>query len=106
MSLATPAAQPEVSVLVPASTPRLEVTVRFLHLTERVVGEFVPPLADWPDGAEPPFRLAQELRVGDQVFRPWQEAEERQIELAGVALGEILKRPLRQPFRFPGRMRG
>src|SRR5262249_2970917 len=77
--------------------------VRFLHLAERLVGEFVPALAEWPDGAEPPFRVVEQLRIGDQVFCPWQEAEERQLELAGVALGDLLKRPLRQPFRFPGR---
>src|SRR5581483_970119 len=77
----------------------VEATVRFLHLTERAVGEFVPPLAEWAGGAEPPLRLVEELRIGNQEFRPWQEAEERQVELTGVALGELLKRPLRQPFR-------
>jgi hydrogenase maturation protease len=82
---------------------RLEATVRFLHLTERLVGKFVPPLAEWPDGTEPVFQLVEELGMGDQVFRPWQEAEERQVELAGVALGAIRKQPLRQPFRFPER---
>jgi hypothetical protein len=81
----------------------VEATVRFLHLIERAVGEFVPPLAGWPGGAEPPFRLVDELRIDDQEFRPWQEAEERRVELTGVALRELLKRPLRQPFRFPGR---
>jgi hypothetical protein len=81
----------------------LEATVRFLHLTERVVGEFVPPLAEWPGDAEVPFRIVEELRIGDQVFRPWQEAEERQIELAGVTLAKILQQPLRQPFRFPSK---
>src|SRR5438270_4862863 len=30
-------------------------TVRFLHLTARQVGEFLPPLAAWPGQAEPPF---------------------------------------------------
>jgi hydrogenase maturation protease len=31
-----------------------EAVVRFLHLTARRVGEFVPPLTEWPGGAEPP----------------------------------------------------
>src|SRR5438477_2367330 len=34
----------------------LGVTVRFLHLTERVVGELNPPLQGWPDNREPPSR--------------------------------------------------
>jgi hypothetical protein len=80
----------------------LEATVRFLHLTERIVGQVNPPLAEWPDDKEPPFRRVEQLRVGDQVFRPWQEAEERQIEVGDVTLGALLNRPLRQPIRFPG----
>jgi hydrogenase maturation protease len=85
----------------PATT--LEVTARFLHLTERTVGELAAPPAEWSDGAEPPFRLVEELRVGDLVYRPWQEAEERQVELSAVPLGEILALSVRRLFRFPPR---
>ena len=46
----------------PATT--FEAVVRFLHLTARQVGEITPPLADWPAGAEPPFRPVESLRVG------------------------------------------
>src|SRR5215470_5526043 len=34
----------------------VEATVRFLHLTARQVGEFDPPLAQWPDPTGPPSR--------------------------------------------------
>jgi hypothetical protein len=81
----------------------LDVAVRFLHLTERVPGELFSPLAEWPDGAEPPFRAVETLRIGDQVFHAWQEAEERRIDLAGVTLSEILNRPRRETFALPGR---
>jgi hypothetical protein len=67
------------------------------------VGEFVPPLPEWLAGPEPPFRTVEELRIGDQSFHPWQEAQEREIELAGVALGELLTRPRSQTFTVPGR---
>src|SRR5205809_4600883 len=33
-----------------------EISVRFLHLTERLVGELASPLAQWPEGPEPAFR--------------------------------------------------
>jgi hydrogenase maturation protease len=81
----------------------LDVTVRFLHLTERVVGEIVPPLAEWPSGPEPPFRPVEALQVGDQAFHTWQEAQERRVELTEVALRELLKRPRLETFEFPGR---
>jgi hypothetical protein len=81
----------------------LEATVRFLHLTARLVGEFVPPLAAWPDGAEPPFRPVETLRVGDRLFHTWQEAEEREIALGGLELGQLLGRPQRRTFALPGR---
>src|SRR5262249_61502630 len=49
---------------------RLEATVRFLHLIARLVGEFIPALAEWSGGAERPYRLVEELQIGDTVFRP------------------------------------
>jgi len=81
----------------------LDVVVRFLHLTERVVGELLSPLAEWPDRTEPAFRPIESLRIGEQVFHPWQEAEERRVDLSGVVLGDILRQPLRRTFTVPGR---
>jgi hypothetical protein len=81
----------------------LEVTVRFLHLTDRTVGEFIPPLPAWPDGAAPPFRPVQPLQVGDRQFHPWQEAEEREVSLGGLPLDEVLDQSGRRDFQFPGR---
>src|SRR6185436_4631033 len=45
------------------SATAFDARVRFLHLTARQVGEFVPPLTDWPEGAEPPFHPVEALRV-------------------------------------------
>jgi hypothetical protein len=81
----------------------LTATVRFLHLTARIVGEFIPPLPAWPDGAEPPFHPVQTLWVGDRPFHTWQEAEEREVALADVGLGALLHRPYSRAFAFPGR---
>ena len=81
----------------------VEVTVRCLHLPERIVGQFTPPLWGWTDSPEPPFQPVETLRLGDQDFHSWQEAEERRIELTDVHLGDILKRQERhQIFTFPG----
>ncbi len=81
----------------------LETTVRFLHLTARQVGELTPALAGWPEGAEPAFRPVEMRRIGDRVFHTWQEAEERAIALGGMKLGDLLDRPRRKTFTFPGR---
>jgi hypothetical protein len=79
-----------------------EAAVRFLHVTARVAGEIDPPLADWPDGAAPPFRPVEALRVGDRLFHTWQEAEEREVALDPITLGELSARPYRCSFMFPG----
>jgi len=68
------------------------VRVRFLHLTERTVGETTSP---------PAFRLVDELWVGDRVFRPWQEAVERSVDAADLPLTDLIAAPARVPIHFP-----
>jgi hypothetical protein len=84
----------------PATT--VEAVVRFLHLTARVVGEVVPPLALWPGGEETPSRPVESLRVGDRLYQTWQEAEEREVSLGQMTLGDLSARPRVTPFAFPG----
>lgn len=76
--------------------------VRFLHVMARRVGEIVPPLAEWPDSGEPLFRPVESLRVGDRLFQEWQEAEEREVTLGEVTLGELSAQPRSRAFAFPG----
>jgi hydrogenase maturation protease len=78
-----------------------EAVARFLHLTARRVGEYDPPLAQWP-GDAPPFRPVEALRVGDRLYHAWQEAEEREVCLGEVTLGELSDQPRSVPFSFPG----
>jgi hydrogenase maturation protease len=80
----------------------VEATVRFLHLTNRVVGEVVPPLPDLPEGKEPSFRPVEVLQIGDRMLHTWQEAEERVVEVQPVTLGELAGRPVTRTFLFPG----
>jgi hypothetical protein len=60
------------------ATTRIEAVVRFLHLTERVE------------------------RVSNTFSEPWQEAEEREVALDEVMLGELSFRPRCVPFAFAG----
>ncbi len=81
---------------------RFEAIVRFLHLTARQVGELEPPLAEWPEVAEVPFRPVEKLQVGDRLFHTWQEAQEREVVLPETTLAELLAGTRQTPFRFPG----
>jgi hypothetical protein len=74
----------------------IEVVVRFLHLTQRQVGELVE------SESEPTFRPVESLRVGDRVFHTWQEAEEREVTIGEMKLG-ALKEAKRHDFTFSGR---
>jgi hypothetical protein len=83
-------------------TTVFEAATRFLHLMARLVGEIDPPLPEWPDGTKPPFRPVAALRIGEQLFHTWQEAEEREVVFGDVTLAELLAGPQRKPFAFPG----
>jgi hypothetical protein len=72
----------------------VEVIVRFLRLTARTVEEKVS------DGC---FRPVESLSVDGRLFHTWQEAEEREIPLVTVTLGELQTRSLDHPFTLPGR---
>ena len=58
---------------------RIGVKVRFLQVVGREVNRF-------DDGS---FLPVDELRVGGQLYRPWDEAAERSVALEGVTLGEL-----------------
>jgi hypothetical protein len=66
---------------------RLEVKVRFLHVVDRGVAESV-------EGA---LHHVEVLRVGEQVYRPWEEAVERVVIVGGsdgkrpVRLGDLIE---------------
>lgn len=83
------------------SNTAFESVVRFLHISDRIVGEVVPPLPGWPDDKEPPFRPVASLRIGDNPFHSWQEAEEREVDLGELTVGGLSTKSLRHPFSFP-----
>ncbi len=75
-------------------------SVRFLHLTNRIVGELTAP---WPAGAEPDFHPVEALRVGERIYHAWQEAEERAVVFAELPVAGLLHQPRTMPFTFPSR---
>jgi hydrogenase maturation protease len=82
-----------------AENTRLNIKVRFLHLTMRQIGELAKPLSEWPGEAEPRFNLVPSLEAGGNLYQEWQEAVERdvvlpELNLASAGDGEF-------DFNFP-----
>jgi len=74
-----------------ASETMLEVKVRFLHVVDRRVAAPTEPAP--ADGAPPHgYRFVEELRVGGQVYRPWEEAMEREVVVDSVRLDDLIAR--------------
>jgi hypothetical protein len=78
------------------------IVVRFLHLTARIVAEVSPPLTEWPKDGDAPSRPVATLQIGDQLLHTWQEAQEREIALDAMMLGDLSSRPRCVSFAFPG----
>jgi hypothetical protein len=78
----------------------LTISVRFLQIVARLVRELESPLREWPPAGEPPCRLVESLRVGDQVFYTWQEAVERKIDLAESSVSTLVSQPRHREFSF------
>jgi hypothetical protein len=70
----------------------MEVKVRFLHVTERKVGR--------ERGED--LEFVEELRVGGELYLPWDEATEREIKVGRFELSELLESPKRVGIDIPG----
>jgi hydrogenase maturation protease len=80
----------------------LSVRIRFLHLTDRIIGAIDPPLDRWPNCGEPSFNAVEAVRVASKQYQSWQEAAEREVTVPGIKLMDLLKQPTVQDFEFPG----
>lgn len=79
---------------------RLDVRLRFLQPFERGVGRLNESLSAWPAGGKPGFTAVPSLRVGKREFHAWQEAAEREIELQGLGLDDLLGAGVQHDFLF------
>ena len=81
----------------------VEAVVRFLHLTARVVGAFDSPLPDWPADGAPSYRPSSRCESANDCSRPGRRPRNAEVALCGLQLRDILGRPHRRTFTFPGR---
>src|SRR4051812_40008028 len=66
----------------------VQVSVRFLHLVNRTVGEVPTPLDVAPD-AEPASRAVDSMKIGERNYQAWQEASERTVDLPSFPLVKL-----------------
>ena len=71
----------------------VNISVRFLHLVMRTVGELEEPAFLLPEGKIPAYRAVESLRVGDKAFQSWQEATEREVCVPPLKLGGLCQPP-------------
>jgi hypothetical protein len=76
----------------------VEVKVRFLHVTERKVGRRRRDVACNVST----FDFVDELRIGEDLYLPWNEATEREIAVGRFELSELLESPKRVGIDIPG----
>jgi hydrogenase maturation protease len=78
----------------------LDIHVRFLQLQAREVGELSTALLELAGNVKPDFHLVDSLEIGNQVFQPWQEAVERDVNASRISLSELLAQPRQLTFGF------
>jgi hypothetical protein len=71
---------------------KVEVRVRFLHVTERKVGRRSGEILEF----------VEELQIGVEHYLPWDEATEREITVGQCTLSELLGRPGRAGIDISG----
>ena len=76
----------------------LLVSVRFLQLVARLVGQYSIPQEEWPAEGAVPCRIVELLRVGDEVLYTWQEAVEQTIDLGESSLTALAAQSHRREF--------
>jgi hypothetical protein len=72
--------------------PTIEVQIRFLHVVERKVGVKSGETLEFVD----------ELRVGEELHLPWDEAAEREVAVGRFTLSELLGLPKEVEIDIPG----
>jgi hypothetical protein len=70
----------------------VEVKVRFLHVTERKIAE----------KSGETLEFVEKLRLGGELYLPWDEATEREIAVGRFKLSEVLGSPMRVGISVPG----
>lgn len=76
----------------------LDIKIRFLHLTNRLIGKLETSLNELPENFED-FQLVPSLEIGGKLFQTWQEAVECEVDFPTINLSEAENKQIQ--FSFP-----
>ncbi len=82
-----------------SSDTTVELKVRFLHLVQRRIGRHLEPLGSLCLG--PPFHFVDSLQVGEDTFQSFDEALERQMDIAPHVLNTLFLTGNTYTFPYP-----
>jgi hydrogenase maturation protease len=80
-----------------------DISVRFLHLIGRAVGQVSQACETWNADCELPFQFVESLQVGEETYQAWQETQEGKIDLMGLRLDEVSRHSKHERFAIPAR---
>jgi len=80
----------------------IQVSVRFLHVVRREVGELVEPVTELPAARQPIATKVASLKVGEKVFHAWEEAIERDVTISPLTMVRLTDGVFGIPFSFAG----
>jgi hypothetical protein len=87
-------------IVVGSATTTLETRARFLHLTDRKIGQLLHAISRLSPDEEPEFRPVTTLSVNGKQYHAWQEAMERETAVPAASIGELLAESQRLHFAF------
>ncbi len=76
------------------------VRVRFLRMVDRSVGKLREPASDLSALTAANIEIVPRLELNGEVYQPWQEAVEEDIEVTEFNLAALAVQPMQWPFRL------
>jgi len=79
---------------------RCLIRVRFLRLVERSIEKILTPLSNLSSITPENMETVERLEVNENVYQPWQEAVEEEIQVTELDLSALAAQPMQWPFRL------
>jgi len=76
------------------------VQVRFLRMVDRSIGKLRGPCRELSSLIEADIAKVERMELKGEIYQPWQEAVEEDIEVTEVNLSALTLQPMQWPFRL------
>ncbi len=85
-------------------TTQCQIHVRFLRLVDRSIAKIFTPLSNLSSIPAGNVEKVDRLEVNGEVYQPWQEAVEEDIEVTEFNLSALAGQPMQWPFRLSAQL--